>query len=321
MGGLYRQYSWIIDIVGILFCAFFLAKISGTYIGKAIELKRSIAVMTTSSAMQADRQRKDLSEYEIIIKRNIFDSADAGEPGLIAEGAQEEEESALSGEAVKTSLDIKVIGVLVVGDGRDKRSSATISGGGGGVKSKGGGQMNVYAVGDEESFAPNTKLVLVQPDRIEFTNNGRLEFAEVGLDEGPNIFGPPKYEDKLAAKEASAEGEKGPLVKQEGRGKFTVDQREVDDAIANLDKLYTDIRAVPNFSGNKVSGMKIHSVKNGSLFSKLGLKRGDVLQKINGLELDVKQGFAIFNQLKDQKNITLDLLRQGQPTTLEYEIR
>ena len=53
----------------------------------------------------------------------------------------------------------------------------------------------------------------------------------------------------------------------------------------------------------------------------LGMKRGDVLKKINGLELDVKKGFEIFNQLKDQSTITLDLIRQGQPTTLEYEIR
>jgi type II secretory pathway component PulC len=46
-----------------------------------------------------------------------------------------------------------------------------------------------------------------------------------------------------------------------------------------------------------------------------------VLQKINGMELDVKRGFEIFSQLKEQKNITLDLIRQGQPTTLDYEIR
>ncbi|HPM41693.1 MAG TPA: general secretion pathway protein GspC, partial [bacterium] len=76
-----------------------------------------------------------------------------------------------------------------------------------------------------------------------------------------------------------------------------------------------------NFSGGKVSGMKILSVKGDSIFAKLGMRRGDVLQKINGMELDVKRGFEIFNQLKDSKNIQLDLIRQGQPTSLEYEIR
>jgi len=67
--------------------------------------------------------------------------------------------------------------------------------------------------------------------------------------------------------------------------------------------------------------MKILSVRSGSLFSKLGLQRGDILQRINGIELDVRKGFEIFNQLKDQKSLTVDLIRQGSNQTFEYEIR
>ncbi|MBI4126951.1 MAG: hypothetical protein HY465_05605 [Deltaproteobacteria bacterium] len=67
--------------------------------------------------------------------------------------------------------------------------------------------------------------------------------------------------------------------------------------------------------------MKILSVKNGSIFAKLGIQRGDILERINGMELDVKQGFAIFSQLKDAKQLAVDLVRQGQPVTMEYEIR
>ncbi len=78
---------------------------------------------------------------------------------------------------------------------------------------------------------------------------------------------------------------------------------------------------MPNFSGGKISGMKVLSVKNGSIFAKLGLKRGDILQKINGMDLDVKQGFAIFSQLKDSKNLTVDLIRGGQAQSFDYEIR
>lgn len=325
MAGLFRQYSWIVDLVGVLFCSFFLARITGVYVGKMIEVKKSIGVMSTSEegdASSIERRRLEPSEYEIIVARNIFDSteltANAGEGGEDAAA----EDVVPEGQAVPTSLNLNILGVLVVGDGRDKRSSATIAtGGGGGGKGdkKGGGEADVYAVGDEESFAPNTKLVLVQPDRIEFINGGRLEYAEVGADFGASIFGPPQ-EGPLASADVKGKAQTGSLVQKEG-SKFTIDQREVDDALSNLDRLYTDIRAVPNFSGNQVSGMKILSVKNGSLFAKLGLQRGDVLKKINGMELDVKKGFEIFNTLKEEKHISLDLLRQGQPTTLEYDIR
>ncbi|MBT3182598.1 MAG: hypothetical protein HN337_08860 [Deltaproteobacteria bacterium] len=331
MGGIFKQYSWVVDILGVLFCSFFLAKISSVYLGKALEVKRSIGVLATAEVSPISREKKDLAAYDPIIARNIFDPTERAKEGSQADEGVVEEEASLTGEAVLTSLSINVLGVLVVGEGRDKRSSATIAGGSsspppergrgrGKKKSRSSGGAKVYSVGGDESFAPNTKLVLIQPDRIEFVNNGRLEYAEVGPDSGANIFGPPVEATTVAAVETKSGDKKESLIKGDG-GKFTVDKREVDNALQNLDRLYTEIRAVPNFSGNKVSGMKILSVKKGSIFSKLGMKRGDVLQKINGLELDVKKGFEIFNQLKDKSSITLDLIRQGQPTTLEYEIR
>jgi type II secretion system protein C len=338
MRGGIRQYSWIIDLVGILFCAYFLAKVTSVYVGKALEVPRSIAVFKASDVAPPPRKLVDVGEYSVVLERNIFDSsAGPAEKGQAeAEAGAVQEAAPATGEAVQTSLDIKVLGVLVVGDGRDSRSTATIAGGGGAAPAAapkagapvvgkaaaagGGGAQKVYAVGDEESFAPNTKLTRVTPARIEFLNNGRLEFAEVLSAQGIDIFGPPVRE-TVAAAPAPKPAEKEALVKPESPGKFTVDQKEIDAALSNMDQLYTDIRAVPNFSGGKVSGMKILSVKNGSLFAKLGLRRGDVLQKINGMELDVKRGFEIFSKLKEEKNLQLDLIRQGQPTTMEYEIR
>lgn len=313
-------------------CAFFLAKVAAVYLGKAMEVPRSVGVLKTSDIAAADLKRQDLASYQVIVERDIFDSTPPtpeGEEG--EEGEVIEEEPVPTGEAVLTSLSIKVLGVLVVGDGEDSRSSATISGGAAAApkpaargrrrgRRSSGPAAKVYAVGDEESFAPNTVLQKVQPDRIEFLHNNRLEYAEVLSMAGADIFGPPTRE-PVAMAEPSRKPAEASAVRKEAPGQFVVDQAEVNNALQNLDKLYTEIRAVPNFSGGKVSGMKILSVKSGSIFAKLGLRRGDVLQKINGMELDVKRGFEIFNSLKDQKQISLDLIRQGQPTTLDYEIR
>jgi general secretion pathway protein C len=125
----------------------------------------------------------------------------------------------------------------------------------------------------------------------------------------------------VASKAPAAVPAGGEAIAKLAEGKFVIDSKEIDNAIQNMDKLFTEIRAVPNFQDGKASGMKILSVKPGSVFAKLGLKRGDVLNKINGVELDVRKGFEIFNQLKDQKNLTLDLVRGGANQTVEYEIR
>lgn len=314
MRSVFKQYSWAFEIAAVIFCSFFLAKIVGVYLGKALEMKRSIAVLKPAEQAALKIERPSESDYKIILERNVFDSAELPVEE-VPEEAGEEGMAIPSGEAVKTSLDIKVIGVLVVGEGRDSRSSATVAGPGG--KSA----PEVYAVGEEESFAPNTKLTKVAPDRIEFLNGGRLEYAEVGIEFGENIFGLPPKGPLVASKGPAKRVPGGPLISTEGAGKYTIDQGEIDNALNNLDRLYTEIRAVPNFVNGKVSGMKILSVKKGSVFAKLGLRRGDILQRINGIELDVRKGFEIFNQLKDQKSLTVDLIRQGSPQTFEYEIR
>ena len=311
MGEIFRQYSWAFNVAILLLCSFFLAKIVGVTIASRLEVERSVGVLRETPPPVLPQRVMDANKYQVIVERNVFDSTERAAPTAGGEGADMEE--ILTGEAVRTSLGITVLGVLVVGEGMDRRSSATVSS---------GKDTGVYAVGDVESFAPNTKLTRVAPDRIEFLNNGRLEYAEVGTAFGESIFSAPK-DDRTVALATPSETTSGgeSKIKMETPGTYVIDQSEVDNALQNLDSLYTDIRAVPNFAGGKVSGMKILSVKNGSLFAKLGLTRGDVLERINGMELDVKQGFSIFNQLKDAKHLTVDLIRQGQPTTMEYEIR
>lgn len=309
----FKQYSWLFDIIVILICSFFLARIAGVFAGKQLEVERSMAILKPTPLIEESRRTQDIEAYKVITARNIFDSSESA----VEQREEKGGEVVVTGEAVETALDVKVIGVLVVGEGKDSRSSAT-------VMASGKGEPKVYAVGDKESFAPETRLTRVQPDRIEFTNGGRLEFAKVVSQFGElSIFGPPKRvagtgappgERVVASKEATG-------VAAEGQRRFSVDQSEVENALQNLDKLYTEIRAVPHFTGGKVEGMKILSVKNDSIFGKLGIKRGDVLQKINGMELDVKRGFEIFSKLKDSKSLTVDLVRDGKPTTFEYEIR
>lgn len=322
MGGIFRQYQWVVEIFVLLLCSFFLAKIVGIYLGDTFEVQRSIGVLKKEEGPLVSRAIVPMSDYQIIIDRDIFDSSEVAPTAIPGEEVGEAGfESVPAGEAVRTSLPIKVWAVLVVGSGTDKRSSATIESSAGEEGRRGKGAVDVYAVGQKPSFAPNTNLVRISPDRILFVHNDRLEYAELESEFGADIFGPPtEAESKVALREPTR-APPGALIKSEGEGKFTIDQREVEKALGNIDKLYTEIRAVPSFQGGRMSGMKILSVKRGSVFDKLGLRRGDVLQRINGMELDVRRGFEIFNQLKDSKSLTLDLVRQGQARTFEYEIR
>ncbi|MBI5298946.1 MAG: hypothetical protein HY877_01440 [Deltaproteobacteria bacterium] len=315
MGSFLKQYLWVLDLLTIFLCAFFGAKLTNVYLGQWFGadqegLKPPAIEETTNLSVVAP----PFSDYKIIAERNIFDSTELPPeeppPDLNATAVP-------TGEAVKTGLTIKVVGVLVVGAGMDDRSSATIAGGE-------GGQTDTYAVGSENGFAPSTKLTKVKPDRIEFVHSGRLEYALIEENGVESIFGPPPSLTASSPTVPQASKEPVPAgqgIKKSGENKFVIDHKEVQNALSNMEQLYTDIRAVPNFAGGKVLGMKILSVKQGSIFDKLGLQRGDILERINNQELDVKRGFEIFNQLKDEKRLVLDVVRQGANQTVEYEIR
>ncbi|HBI22643.1 MAG TPA: hypothetical protein DDX84_00140, partial [Nitrospiraceae bacterium] len=78
----------------------------------------------------------------------------------------------------------------------------------------------------------------------------------------------------------------------------------------------------PNFSGGAADGFRIFSIVPNSLFEKVGLRNGDIIHNINGVELkDPEKAFQVYQLLKDSDRFVVDLIRAGQKMTLNYEIR
>ena len=103
---------------------------------------------------------------------------------------------------------------------------------------------------------------------------------------------------------------------------MTLDRREVDAAFANLPRLLTQARVMPHYSDGKMAGFRVISVKSDSLFGRIGLQPQDVLKRINGMEIkDPSRFLSAFQQVKEEDTITIDLVRQGRPSTFVYEIR
>jgi general secretion pathway protein C len=78
---------------------------------------------------------------------------------------------------------------------------------------------------------------------------------------------------------------------------------------------------VPSFKDGKANGFKLFSIRPGSLYSKIGIQNGDVVQRINGYEMSSPdKALEIYTKLKDSKQVTVDLLRRGKPQTVDYSI-
>ena len=102
---------------------------------------------------------------------------------------------------------------------------------------------------------------------------------------------------------------------------YNIERGEIDGALSNLNEIATQARIVPSFQDGKANGFKLFSIKPGSLYAKIGLRNGDVIQKINGYELNSPdKALEVYQKLRDSSAVSIEMLRRGQSTTVNYSI-
>ena len=112
---------------------------------------------------------------------------------------------------------------------------------------------------------------------------------------------------------------KGEVV--EADGLTIVDRTLLNHYSKNMDDIWKNIGIKEIKEGDKIKGFKVNFVKRGSDFSKLGLRRGDVIKSINGQELSsYNAAFEIYKNIDTMDGLTLKIMRGKEEMELEYEI-
>ncbi len=151
----------------------------------------------------------------------------------------------------------------------------------------------------EQSVFDQATLKKIYQDRVEIERNGKLEVLKL---------------DDL--------GGSGAGIVSSGADDFVIEEAELDKGLENLPLLLTQARAVPYFKDGRSIGLRLFAIKTGSLYEKVGLKNGDILKTINGNNLgDISQALKLFEQLKQERSITLILERDRQDKEFKYTIR
>ncbi len=157
-------------------------------------------------------------------------------------------------------------------------------------------------------------LTRIERDRAFVLSNGR-----------ELVFYMPAEEKPPGAPPIAAPGGRPPLkgvAVPQGGGGWIIDRRALDDVLANTDKLLTDARLLPYSDKGRTSGFTISEIKPGGLFSLMGFVNGDVILKVNDYGIDSPEKAAqILSGIKGESSVTLDILRDGQPRRLSYQIR
>ncbi|MDD5106118.1 MAG: type II secretion system protein GspC [Desulfuromonadaceae bacterium] len=121
---------------------------------------------------------------------------------------------------------------------------------------------------------------------------------------------------------APAAPQHGSPVSRTGAGSFVIDQRALNATLDNPAQAMTDARLLPSQKDGKVEGFRASEVKPTGLFAMIGIKNGDVLLRLNDFPMDSPdKALQSFIALKGQSQLKLDLIRDGQPQTFNYDIR
>src|SRR5262249_33714713 len=70
------------------------------------------------------------------------------------------------------------------------------------------------------------------------------------------------------------------------------------------------------------AGFRLFQIKEDSIFRRLGLQDGDVVQRVNGTALDDPTSLLTFlGRLRNEPRVAVDIVRGGAAHTLVYDLR
>jgi type II secretion system protein C len=261
----------------------------------SLDLSPTVQTRSSTSApdLGATRGRRDADD-NLILKRNLFGATDLDVDSVEAPAAGESDLK-LRGIASSEGTDFAVF------------------------ENTASGEQNVFAVGEKVFDGP--RLVSVDPEGADVLLRGkkrRYEIEEEGPDTGRG--GQHGNGDKSGKNRKNVEAGSG--VKKTGEGAYLVDRREVEHAVSNLNEVITQARAVPVLQEGKSAGFKLFGIRPNSIFQKIGLVDGDIVQRVNDTELtDPSKAVGLLEEIQSMDQVRVNFVRSGKQQTFTYTIR
>ncbi len=283
---------------GILFLllallGFCLGQLSATGLG--FFLAPPVAVRDSQAGKIAHPTPKPvLADYQVVLQRDIFDSS--AHPDQSLTPLKDTRETAAPA-APRQSLTL--LGTVAGG-----RVPLAVIGA--------GKEIKVFQLGDEVSGGGKLAEVDRNLVKIQYPDGSK---DQLPLYKGEKDGGPAAP----AGKSATAAG--GYTIKSIGENRWVIPQQEAEKARGNLNELLQQARMVPHIVNGQTDGFSVQMIRPHSLFALLGLKVGDILMQVNGMDLNSpEKALQVFQQLREAKHISIGLQRNGSPLTFEYEV-
>ena len=315
----FRKYAWTANLVLLLAAAWLVARIVNTLVGVAIRPPPRVEA-ASSAASTAPRSAQPVSLdverlYHLIGQQPPAVAAEAAGPAPTPQNCDDPN-------AAPARSNSRIVLLAAVIAERPSASLVTLT-------DSSSHTTAVVGVGDEFAGARMLGLQRVR-DEADTTGNGYRTICVIcngGTKEYVEFSAAPIMASAVenpnlgVAPVPAPRGGGGEGVRVVSANKYEIEKGVIDRTLSNMNTIATQARIVPSFKNGVANGFKLFSIQPGSLYSSIGIENGDVIQRINGYEINSpEKALELYQKLRDSQQVSIEVERGGQVIRKEYSI-
>ncbi len=308
----FKQYFWTFQLAAMAAGAYLVARTTNAFVEKKLLPPAEKLVSQERARRPGPRRRQETTpkiSLTAFLDRNVFKAKreDLTPPPPTTTEASAERSVYDPEDCEKSSLGARLLATIV--STKNSESMAVFE-----DKSK----QETVACHIGDPLLDDAEVVTIEWRNVRVERNGKCEMFS--LEDKASLARsslPPPPPSRASKKNTFGAG-----VNKVSENEYTIPREEIDNILSNLNSIATSARIVPSFQNGQANGFKLFSIRPGSLYTKIGIKNGDVIQRINGFEINSPdKALEIYTKLKNAPNITVDLVRRGKSKSLSYSIR
>jgi len=245
------------------------------------------SVFAVRSPRRNAGQGPDVRSYRAIVDRNLFGAT--GQPDNETGPEQ-------IGDLEPTTLQVRLLGTIA-GDDQSTRAI---------IEDQQKREQNLYRVGDAIQNAVVNRILR---GKVVLRVDGRDQILT--MDEQKKAAG----QDRPVRQAPSA-------GRTSSRSIVSLNRQEVTASLDNISDILTQVRVEPYMKDGKPAGLLVNDIAPDSIFERMGLLDGDIVQAVNNRRIKTPDDVVSFYQgLKSASRLSLLVTRDGRRKVLNYNIK
>jgi general secretion pathway protein C len=154
------------------------------------------------------------------------------------------------------------------------------------------------------------KVVRINRNAVDVTINDQARTLKMAAEmkEGPIV--PPAAE-RATAPAAAVPG-----------GTTVVSRSEIEAGLQDMGSMLRQAQVRPYFTAGLPDGFMISQIRPGSLYQKMGVMDGDIIQEVNSRRIQTADDLmGLLNIVKSGSSMSLTIRRRGNQETLNYQFQ